>query len=135
MNAIHKGRGYIYSIRYHIVWCVKYRREILTADIEGRLRELLAKIADDNGFTIEELNINLDYVRLLIDCSPQHHIPDMIKALKGVSARLLMKEYGDALREKLRDEHIWSPSYFVATTSEDTEDQVATYIRSQRRSS
>ncbi len=36
---------------------------------------------------ITECNTDKDYVHLLIECSPQHFIPDMVKALKGVSAR------------------------------------------------
>ena len=132
MADIQKGRGYVYSIQYHIVWCVKYRRKILAADIDRRLRELLGKIAADNGFSIMELNTDLDHVHLLVHCSPQHYIPDMIKALKGVSARLLMKEYGDALRKKLWGGHLWNPSYFVATVSENTEAQIRAYIRGQQ---
>lgn len=46
----------------------------------------------------------------------------MIKALKGVSARILMKEYGEELRKKLWGGHLWNPSYFVATVSENTEE-------------
>ena len=87
------GRGYVYSIQYHIVWCVKYRHKILTPKIEKKLYEILNKIAEDNHFQILECNGDLDHIHLLIACSPQHDIPDMIKALKGVSARLLMKEY------------------------------------------
>ena len=48
----------------------------------------------------------------------------MIKALKGVSARLLMKEYGNELRNKLWGGHLWNTSYFVATVSENTEEQI-----------
>ena len=93
MDVTH-GRGYVYSIQYHIVWCVKYRYPVLTDEIERRLFEILYKIAEDNGFQILECNGDKDHVHLLINCSPQHYIPDMIKTLKGVSARLLMKEYG-----------------------------------------
>jgi putative transposase len=121
---IKSGRGYVYSIQYHIVWCVKYRHKILTADIETRLFEILQKIAEDNEFSIIELNTNKDHVHLLIDCSPQHYVPDMIKALKGVSARLLMKEFGDTLKRKLWGGHIWNSSYFIATVSENTEEQI-----------
>lgn len=53
--------------------------------------------------------------------------------MKGVSARLLMKEFGDALRSKLWGGHLWNPSYFVATVSENTEEQIIEYIRSQKR--
>ena len=59
-------------------------------------------------------------IHLLVNCSPQHYIPDMIKALKGVSARLLMKEFGEELKRKLWGGHLWNPSYFVATVSENT---------------
>ena len=47
-----KGRGYVYSIQYHIVWCVKYRRNILNGQVSTRLKELLIQISKDNGFQI-----------------------------------------------------------------------------------
>ena len=127
------GRGYVYAIQYHIVWCVKYRRKILTPDIENSLIQYLYKIAEDNNFTIEEINGDLDHIYLLISCSPQHYIPDMMKALKGVSARLLMKEYGDQFKDKLWGGHLWNPSYYVATVSENTENQIREYIQKQKQ--
>ena len=132
MEVTH-GRGYVYSIQYHIVWCVKYRHKIITEQIENRLIEILSKIADDNGFQILEYNTDKDHIHLLVNCSPQHYIPDMIKALKGVSARLLMKEFGEELKSKLWGGHLWNPSYFVATVSENTEEQIRKYIQNQKR--
>ena len=126
------GRGYVYTIQYHIVWCVKYRHKVLTPNIEKSLKEILDTIAKDNGFQIIEYNCNLDHIHLLINCSPQHYIPDMMKALKGVSARLLMKKYGEELRNKLYNGHLWNPSYFVATVSENTEAQIREYIERQK---
>ena len=132
MEVTH-GRGYVYSIQYHIVWCVKYRHEVITEQIENRLLEILNKIADDNGFQILECNTDQDHIHLLINCSPQHYIPDMVKALKGVSARLLIKEYGEELKRKLWGGHLWNPSYFVATVSENTDEQIRKYIQNQKR--
>lgn len=133
MANVYTGRGYVYSIQYHIVWCVKYRHKILITKIENSLHEILHKIANDNNFTIIEINGEQDHIHLLVECSPQHYIPDMIKALKGVSARLLMKEYGDTLRGRLWGGHLWNPSYFVATVSENTEEQIINYIKSQKQ--
>lgn len=129
---IKKGRGYVYSIQYHIVWCVKYRRKVLTPEIEKSLITILKKIASENGFAILECNGDLDHIHLLVDCSPQHYVPDIMKALKGVSARLLMKIYGDELRKQLYGGHLWNPSYFVSTVSENTESQIREYIKSQK---
>ena len=130
VNVIH-GRGYVYSIKYHIVWCVKYRHKVIRDDIEISLINIIKSIACDNKFTIEEINTDLDHVHLLISCTPQHYIPNMMKALKGVSARLLFKEKPN-LKKSLWGGHLWSPSYFVATVSENTEEQIREYIKNQK---
>jgi len=133
MSDVIKGRGYVYSIQYHIVWCVKYRHKIISDDIEKSLILIINKIALDNEFKILEINTDLDHAHILISCSPQHYIPNIIKALKGVSARLLMLEYGESLKRRLWGGHLWNPSYFVATVSENTEEQIIKYIKSQKQ--
>ena len=99
MSQVYHGRGYVYAIQYHIVWCVKYRHKVLNNKIESRLIEILNKIAEDNNFKILEINGDLDHMHLLIECTPQHYVPDMLKVSKGVSARLLMKEHGITLKK------------------------------------
>jgi len=69
MAQVYYGCGYVYSIQYHIVWCVKYRHKILISSIETRLKEILYKIAEDNGFTIVLMNGDLDHIHLLIECT------------------------------------------------------------------
>ena len=131
MAEVKRGRGYVYSIQYHIVWCVKHRHKVLIGDIDKKLKEILNQIATDNGFTISEIESDCDHVHLLIDCNPQHSIPNIIKALKGVSARLLFKEFPQ-LKKKLWGGSLWNPSYFVATVSEHTEAQIRQYIQNQK---
>lgn len=126
------GRGYVYSLQYHIVWCVKYRRKVITPTIEESLLSIIRKIADDNNFEILEANTDKDHIHLLINCSPQHYIPNIMKALKGVSARLLMKKHETFLKQQLWGGHLWNPSYFVATVSENTEEQIMKYIQQQK---
>lgn len=129
---VHHGRGYVYSIQYHIVWCVKYRRKIITPSVEQTLYRSLQKIAKDNQCSLVEFNTGLDHVHLLVDCHPQTYIPNLMKAFKGTSARVLMKTYGDALRSQLWAGHVWNPSYYIATVSENTEQQIRQYIQSQK---
>lgn len=130
MNVTH-GRGYVYAIQYHIVWCVKYRRKILTQEVETKLINILNKIADDNQIIIQELNTDLDHIHMLISCKPQHCISNFMKAFKGVSARLLAKEIPE-LKKQFPKGHLWNPSYYVGTVSENTEQQIQDYIKSQK---
>ena len=132
MSKVVYGRGYVYSIQYHIVWCTKYRHKVLVDEIDDKLKEIIEGIAKDNNFTIEEMETDLDRIHLLISCSPQHYIPNIMKALKGVSARLLFKEFPE-LKNKLWGGHLWNPSYFVATVSENIEEQIREYIKSQKQ--
>ena len=132
MTKIKKGRGYVYSIQYHIVWCTKYRQDILIGEIDDSLKEIISKIAQDNDFKIEELATDVDHIHLLINCSPQHSIPNMLKALKGVSARLLFLKHKE-LKKSLWGGSLWNPSYFIATVSENTEEQIKNYINNQKR--
>lgn len=131
MAEVKTGRGYVYSIQYHIVWCVKYRRKILFGEVEKSLKEILLKIATDNKFEITEMETDKDHIHLLIECSPQHQIPTMIKTLKGVSARLLFLKHPN-IKKYLWGGHLWNPSYFVATVSENTEEQIRNYIQNQK---
>lgn len=57
-------------------------------------------IAKDNEFSIVQMETDEDHIHLLIECSPQHYIPDIVKALKGVSARILFKDFKD-LKKRL----------------------------------
>lgn len=72
-----------------------------------------------------------DHIHLLMECSPQHFIPRIIKILKGSSARKLFVKYPE-LKKRLWDGHLWNPSYFVATVSENTEEQIKKYIQTQK---
>ena len=121
----------MYSLQYHIVWCVKYRKKVIVGDVEVRMKELITKIAFDNRFSIISLECTEDHVHMLIDCTPQHYIPDVVKALKGNSARFLFKDFPQ-LKKKLWGGHLWNPSYFVSTESENTLEQVKKYIDGQK---
>lgn len=134
MSQIYYGRGYVYSLQYHIVWCVKYRHKILQGEVEIKLKAILQEITKEQGIEILAMETNVDHVHLLVDCSPQHYIPDVIKALKGVSAKRLFQTFPE-LKSKLWGGHLWNPSYFIATVSENTEEQIKEYINSQKEHS
>ena len=118
MEVTH-DRGYVYSIQYH--------------KIENRLTEILNMVAQCEEFQILEVNTDKDHIHLLVNCSPQHYLPTIVQKMKGTSSRLLMQEFGEILKRKLWGGHLWNPSYFVATVSENTEEQIRKYIQNQKR--
>ena len=125
------GRGYVYDLYYHIVWCVKYRHKILLNDIKDDLIDIIKNICVNNNYELVEINIDLDYVHLFIGLSPQDSIPVVMKTLKGVSARLLNSKHKNELSKVLYGGHIWSPSYYIATTCDNIMDNIKEYIINQ----
>ena len=128
---IKKSRCCVYGIEYHIVWCTKYRYKVLDSKIETRLHELLNDFAKNNDFEIISMNGEKDHIHLLISATPNTIIPNIIKGMKGISAKMLIKEFPE-IKNQLYGGHLWSPSYFICTVSENTEEQIKKYIESQK---
>ena len=126
------GRDYVYSLQYHIVWCTKYRKQVLEGEIEKRCKEILYDIAQEYGFQIAAMEMMPDHVHMLVDCKPQFYIPDMIKIMKGNTARKLFLQF-PRMKEKLWGGHLWNPSYCVVTVSDRSFDQVRRYVEGQKK--
>ena len=86
----------VYSCQYHIVFCPKYRRKVLTEEIAKRAKELFTQIAEENGFDILDMEIMSDHVHILIDCNPRFGVEHacFIAVIKFTSI-LSYKEAGD----------------------------------------
>ncbi len=130
-NNLTYGRGYVYSIQYHIVWCTKYRKRVLTNGIDNRLKAYLNQIAYDYDFKITAMEVMPDHVHILVDCKPQFYPSDMVKILKGNPARWLFRDY-PKLKESLWGGHLWNPSYCIVTVSDRSMSKVEDYINSQK---
>ena len=121
------GRGYVYSLQYHLVWCTKYRKKVLRDGIGTECREMLESLAVEYKFTITAMEV----MPLLVDCRPQFYIPDMIKIMKGNLARRLFIRHPE-LKKELWGGHLWNPSYCAVTVSDRSREQVERYILTQK---
>ena len=119
----------VYSCKYHVVWCPKYRRKVLTGKIEVRLKELIQETCLELQSELIELEIMPDHVHLLIDVDPQFGVHKVIKRIKGRTSKILRKEFKE-LTTKLPT--LWSNSYFISTVDEPPLAIIKQYIQSQK---
>ncbi|MGF7012054.1 putative transposase [Lachnospiraceae bacterium PF1-21] len=131
-NEVTHGRGYVYSLQYHIVWCTKYRKRIFTCGLEDVVSSYLEETAQKLELEILAKEVMPDYIHLLVSCKPQLRLSDAIKVLKGNSARWLFLNYPH-IKQQLWGGHLWNPSYFVVTVSERSREQVTQYIENQKK--
>ena len=87
-NQLSYGRGYVYSLQYHLVWCTKYRKKVLKDGIDLECKKMLQDLAEEYRFQILAMEVMPDHIHMLVDCRPQFYISDMIKIMKGNLALL-----------------------------------------------
>jgi putative transposase len=121
----------VYSCKYHIVWCPKYRRKVLRENIAERLEGLIKEKSSDMSVDIIEMDIQPDHVHLLVEVDPQFGVHKYIKQIKGYTSYILRKEFAE-LTTKLPT--LWTNSYFVSTVGGSPLSVIKQYIESQKTS-
>ena len=119
----------MYSCKYHVVWCPKYRRKVLVGEVEMRLKELIQEVCDELRAEIIKMEIMPEHVYLLIEIDPQYGIHKAIKLIKGRTSHHLRREF-PSLTTRLPT--LWTNSYFVSTVEEAPLDMIKQYIKNQK---
>ncbi len=119
----------VYSCKYHVVWCPKYRRNVLTDEIAERLKELIQETARGINADIIEMEIMPDHVHLLMEVDPQYGINRAVRHIKGVSSHTLRTEF-PSLKSRLPT--LWTTSYFVSTVGGAPHEAIKKYIENQK---
>lgn len=121
--------GIAYKNQYHIIWCPKYRRPVLSDGIDARLKEVLFDVARDMDFNIKALEVMPDHVHIFIDLDPRVPPHKAIKTMKGRSARILREEFPCL---KTRMPSLWTRSYFLCSVGHVNENTIQKYINAQK---
>jgi len=118
-----------YSSKYHIVWCTKYRRKVITEDSPATLRKIIQDVCLERSAEIISLEIMPDHVHVVVEVDPQYGIHRLIKQMKGRSSRLLRQQY-DWMRTRLPT--LWTNSYFISTVGGAPLSAIKQYVEQQK---
>ncbi|MEU8262167.1 IS200/IS605 family transposase [Micromonospora sp. NPDC048999] len=129
VDEIRSNNNVVYRCTYHVVWCPKYRRPVITDPVDTRLKQIITEVCAERDAPIVELETMPDHVKLQVTVDPQFGIHRLVKAIKGRSSRLLRQEFPTL---KTRLPTLWTNSYFVATVGGTTLEAVKRYVQNQR---
>jgi len=124
------NRNVVYSCKYHVVWCPKFRRPVLVEGVDQRLKEILGDVVAETQASLLGIELMPDHVHLLVEVDPQFGIHRFVKLAKGRSSRLLRQEF-PWLRSRLPT--LWTNSYFVSTLGRSPLAVVKQYLENQKR--
>jgi putative transposase len=125
----HTDHSIVYSCQYHVIFCPKYRRKVLTDAIAARMKELVLAKQDEYGYTVIEMEVLPDHVHLLLDVDPRAGINVVVGKIKGFTSHELRNEFPH-LKKRLPT--LWTRSKFISTVGAVTLDVVQHYIESQK---
>lgn len=120
----------VFSLHYHLVLVVKYRRQVFNDEISNRAKEIFEYIAPSYKIELVEWNHDRDHVHVLFKGQPKTELSKFINAYKSASSRLLKKEY-PTIRQKLWKEMFWSRSFCLLSSCGASIETIRQYIENQ----
>lgn len=119
----------ISELKYHIVWCTKYRRKVLSDLIQHKLKLLLEEVCVKNNYKIEDLEVMQDHVHIFVSANVRDSVHRIVSQLKGYTAFKLRSEFEEL---KTRLPCMWTRSYYAGTVGHVSEETVKKYINNQK---
>jgi putative transposase len=119
----------IFNIGYHLIWCTKYRKPVLSPEVEERLKFLLLKKAKEIGVDIQRLEILPEHIHMFVKCSPVDSPHFVVQQFKGYTSHTLRKEFSH-LRTRIPT--LWTRSYYCESCGHISEETVKKYIEDQK---
>ena len=120
----------VFSLHYHLVLVVKYRREVFTDEISDFAKDMFIEIGKKYNITLTEWNHDKDHIHILFKAHPNSELSKFINAYKSASSRLIKKNFPH-IRKRLWKEMFWSRSFCLLTTDGAPIDTIKKYIENQ----
>jgi putative transposase len=131
MEGIRRGSHSVHQLHVHIVWSTKYRYAVLKGEIQLRCRDLLRQVCDSMDVRILKGVVSKDHVHLHVSYPPKVSVSDLVKRLKGRSARLLLDEFVE-LKKRYWGQPLWGIGYGAWSTGNITDEMIELYLEHHR---
>lgn len=124
-----------YSLKAHLVFATKYRKKLFeNQEIVFELKHKIQEIVDRSNFDVEIVEVDIDYIHILIDYEPNISIVQIVRRLKQETQHHMWITFEKELKKVYwKESHMfWSKGYFVCSIGEGASYKtIQEYIKSQ----
>lgn len=116
-----------YQIAYHPVWIPKYRRRLLTGDVQKACQALVAECCDHHGLPLLAQETDEDRIHVFVSAPPRFSPAKIANLLKGYTSRYLRQQFPRLAKATGRD-RLWTRAYYVGTAGAVSAETIRRYI-------
>jgi putative transposase len=120
------------KIALHIVWCTKYRHQILTNGIDLLVQRIIAESCREYGWACRSIEIMPDHVHIFIQISPLDRPIDIVRTLKSLTAIAVFYKYPKLKGEKFWGSGLWSKGTYYGSIGQVSQETILKYIENQK---
>ena len=118
---------------YHIVCPTKYRRAVISEEVDKKLREVCLGIEVRYEITFIEIGTEADHVHYLVQSVPTYSPEKIVRTIKSITARKIFESCPE-VKKQLWGGEFWTKGYYVGTVGEHgSEHVIREYVKRQGR--
>ena len=131
MKPPRSGSHSVHQLQVHLVWSTKYRYQVLTGEVQLRCRDLLRQTCNAQDVQILKGVVSKDPIHLHVSHPPALSISDLVRRLKGHSAKLLLQEFPE-LKRRYWGGHFWGIGYGAWSVGNITHEVLEAYLNQHK---
>lgn len=114
---VQKARHCAYQTHYHIVFPVKYRKALLSKEIEATILSLTTEISERYEIVFEQIGCDKNHIHILCSFHPKYSISEVVRKFKSITAREIFKSHPE-IKKDLWGGEFWTDGFYAATVGE-----------------
>ena len=131
LPKIYQNQGdTLYCCQYHVLFCTKYRRKVLTEEISAHMKQIVTDLQEEVGFKIQNIDISLDHVHMVLDIPPENSVSGVLTKIKGRTSHILRETY-PVLRSRIPT--LWTRVIFVSSVGNVALNDLETFLEKQKK--
>ena len=134
MDELRKSAHKVFKIKYHFVFCIKYRKDLfLEEKYVETVKRMCNSFEERYHLRFETIGFDEDHVHFMIESLPRYAPSQIFRLVKSITARTLFEEHPD-LKKELWGGEFWSDGGYVGTVGEGINAEIIReYIKKQGR--
>ncbi len=121
-----------HALGYHLVWCPKYRHQVLSGAVEVELKHILAEVCMTYGWKLHALEVMPDHIHIFVQVDHTTAPVEIAKTMKSISAVYIFSKFPDLKRRKFWGSGLWSKGTFYSSVGGVSEEAIKRYLETHK---